>query len=34
MRYQRGFNLLDLLIGLAISMFAILAVAVVFRDFG
>lgn len=31
---QRGFNLIDLMIGVVISMFAMLAVAVVFRDFG
>ncbi len=34
MRRQGGFNLLDLLIGVVISMFGLLAVAVTFRDFG
>ncbi len=33
MRHQRGFNLIDLLIALVISMVGMLAVAVVFRDF-
>ena len=33
-RTQGGFNLVDLMIGVVISMFAMLAVAVVFRDFG
>ena len=31
---QAGFNLIDLLIGMTISLFGLLAVAVVFRDFG
>jgi len=34
LKRQAGFNLIDLLIGVAISLFGLLAVAVTFRDFG
>ena len=34
LRKQGGFNLIDLLIGMVIGIFGMLAVAVVFRDFG